>query len=157
VGLVDRDCADVPAGQLAREIASQQAFRGDVEQAVLAGIEVRLAGRHLGGFQRGIEIGRGHPGGVELVDLVLHQRDQRRDDDGQPVAHQRRKLVAEALAGTGRKDRHGVESGQGGGHDVLLERTEGIVAENLLEQGGETVGGGGRDGFHGEEGSGQGG
>ena len=36
---------------------------------------------------------------------ILHQRDQRRDHDGQPVEEQRRKPVAEALPRPGREDR----------------------------------------------------
>jgi RNA polymerase sigma factor (sigma-70 family) len=39
----------------------------------------------------------------EGIDLILHQGDQRRDDDGDAVEHQGRQLIAEALAGSGGK------------------------------------------------------
>ena len=55
---------------------------------------VRAAGEH----HRGVaEVGQARA-------LVAHERDQRRDDDGQIVAGERRQLVAEALAAAGRHD-----------------------------------------------------
>ena len=42
------------------------------------------------------------------VDLVFHQRNERRDDDRQAVEHQCRQLVAQTLAAGGRKNgQHG--------------------------------------------------
>ena len=42
--------------------------------------------------------------GAELVLLVLHQGDERTDDDGEPVEHQRGELVDERLAAPRRHD-----------------------------------------------------
>jgi hypothetical protein len=41
----------------------------------------------------------------EHVELVLHERDQRADDDGRALEQQRRKLVAQALPGARGHDR----------------------------------------------------
>ena len=38
----------------------------------------------------------------KLADLILHERDQRRDHDREPVPKQRWQLVAERLAAAGR-------------------------------------------------------
>ena len=50
--------------------------------------------------------------GLERVDLVLHQRDQRRYDQGQALEQQRWELVAEALAAAGRQHDQRVAPGQ---------------------------------------------
>ena len=47
----------------------------------------------------------GTPSAGERVDLILHERDQRRDDDRHAVEQQRRQLVAEALARARREHR----------------------------------------------------
>ena len=45
----------------------------------------------------------GTPQSIKRIDLVLHQRDQRRDDDRQPRHRQGRGLKAERLAAAGRQ------------------------------------------------------
>ena len=69
----------------------------------------------------------------EKVDLVLHERDERRDDDGDAVEHQRGELVAEALARTGREHGEGGAAGEQGLDDLLLAGPEGVEAESLGE------------------------
>ena len=66
---------------------------------------------------------------LQLIDLVLHQRDQRRDDQRQAVQHQGRQLVAEAFAAAGGHDAQAVASGQHGGDDLLLPGAEGAQPE----------------------------
>ena len=84
------------------------------------------------------------PVDVQLIDLILHQRDQRRDHDGQPLTHEGRELIAEAFSRAGGKDGDGIKSAEGGGHDVFLKRAEAVVTKHLSQQGGETGGGRGR-------------
>ena len=48
----------------------------------------------------------------EPVDLILHQGDERRDDDREVVAQQGRKLIAERLAGARRHDHQHVAPGE---------------------------------------------
>ena len=68
-------------------------------------------------------------------DLVAHQRDQRRDDEGHAAAQQRRELVAERLAAAGRHDREDVLPRHHGPHDLLLAGAEVGEAEDGLEDG----------------------
>src|SRR5262249_15194986 len=65
--------------------------------------------------------------------LVLHQRDQRGDDQGQPLQHHRRQLVAEALAGAGGHHHDDVAPGEHGVHHLGLPGPEGGESKRLLE------------------------
>ena len=56
----------------------------------------------------------GTPSAVERVDLILHERDQRRDDDRDAVQQERRQLVAEALARARGEDRERAAARQQG-------------------------------------------
>ena len=48
----------------------------------------------------------------ELVVLILHQRDQRRDDERDARQLERGQLIAERLARAGRHDRERVDAGE---------------------------------------------
>ena len=78
------------------------------------------------GFERGLVVlaRREHHRGVaevgEPLALVAHQRDQRRDDDGQVVARERGELVAEALAAAGGHDDERVAAVERGLHRLAL-------------------------------------
>ena len=96
--LVDREQRDLRLAELREEALVVEALRRDVEQLQAAGAQAVRDGADLGLVEAGVE-----PCGVdalacEQVDLVLHQRDQRRDDDGYAVEEERWELVAEALA-----------------------------------------------------------
>ena len=69
----------------------------------------------------------------ERVDLVLHQRDQRRDDHRQARAHERRRLEAQRLAAAGRQHDQRIAAGQDRVHRLALERTERGVAPVFFE------------------------
>ncbi len=56
----------------------------------------------------------------ELIDLILHQRDERRDDDGRAFQMQGRQLVAERLARARRHHRERVAPFEHGAYDLLL-------------------------------------
>ena len=64
----------------------------------------------------------------ELRRLVLHQRDQRRDDDHGLAQHQRRQLVAERFPAAGGHHHRDVVAVEQAMDDALLQRAEGIVA-----------------------------
>jgi hypothetical protein len=51
--------------------------------------------------ERGVEKRGGDAAGLELVDLILHQRDERRDDDGEAGAREGGQLEAEGFAAAG--------------------------------------------------------
>ena len=116
-----------------------QALGRDVQELEPPRVQVAV---HLPAFfqpHAGIHPSRGHAAADQEIDLVLHQRDQRRDDQRQAVQQQGRQLVAEALAGPGREDRQHRPPGQQCRHDPLLPFAEGGEAED----GPERVGGGG--------------
>ena len=54
--------------------------------------------------------------------LILHERDERRNDQGQPRQEGRRQLIAERLTLPGRHDRHRIAPSQHGANDLLLAR-----------------------------------
>jgi len=136
VGLVHRQCGHFPIPQARQEIGEHQPLRGDVEQLVFAAAEAvePLAG--LGRIERRVEKCRAHSRRLELIHLVLHQRDERGNHDRQALADQRRELVTKAFSGTGRQDGHRIPAVERGFHDFALQRAELVVAESLLEAAG---------------------
>mmetsp|Transcript_21936 Transcript_21936/g.52133 ORF Transcript_21936/g.52133 Transcript_21936/m.52133 type:complete len:326 (-) Transcript_21936:90-1067(-) len=72
----------------------------------------------------------------QVVDLVLHERDERRDDDGDLLfahaSHDRWKLVAQRLATSGRHEHKDVIIGERGDYDLLLVLPEAPVPEDLI-------------------------
>ena len=113
VRLVDDEEADRHLAQRLEEPGRGEALRRDVEQPQLAGaraVEHRAVG--LGVLLGVDERDRAADAPLERLDLVLHQRDERRDDDRQVRAQQRGQLVAERLPGAGRHDDEHVAAGE---------------------------------------------
>jgi hypothetical protein len=73
----------------------------------------------------------------ELAGLVVHQRDQRTDDQRRSAASDGRKLVAERFSRSGGHDEQSVASVGGGSADSLLIGAEGGKAEGGMKQAGE--------------------
>ena len=76
----------------------------------------------------------GTPSACERVDLILHQRDQRRDDDRHAVEHQRGQLVAEALARSRRKHGERAAAREQRLDHLGLARAEAGEPEAIAEQ-----------------------
>ena len=129
--LVDREQRDLGAFDQALETGGRGAFGGDVEKIQFA-IAEGLGG---GGV---VAVGRGHRGGADArrargANLVVHQRDQRRDDDGRASTGQRRDLVAQALARPGRHQRERMRARHDAADHRLLLPAEGGEAEGAVE------------------------
>ena len=92
------------------------------------------AGGHLGGGEGRVEAGRGDVAPFKRGHLVRHQRDERRDDERRAGEHERRKLVAEGLAGTGGHHDDGVATGEDLGDGLILAVPEVVVAEMAPER-----------------------
>ena len=75
--------------------------------------------------------------GRKLVDLVLHQRDERREDERRRGSQHRRELVRERLARAGGHQRERVAAGERGAHDLLLPGAEVVEPEVLAQRGAE--------------------
>ena len=65
----------------------------------------------------------------EHVELIFHQRDERRDDDGRAGQQHRGQLIAQRLAGAGRQNGERVFAVQHAPDDLFLARLEVLVAE----------------------------
>ncbi len=68
-----------------------------------------------------------------MADLVLHQRNQRRDDDRHAVAQQGRNLVAQRFAAASGHQHQGITATRNLFDDLLLAATKGIVTENAFK------------------------
>ena len=87
----------------------------------------------LGPLNRRVDERRGDAPPGKAVDLVLHERDQRRDDHRQSTVDDSRHPVADALPGPGGRDRKNVASRKHRRHDLCLAGAEFIKAENLAQ------------------------
>ena len=102
VGFVDRDDAERAALQercgLRRSTDARERHRAGRARPRGTPARPRAARRRLGR----VEVGGAHAVGDERVDLVVHEGDERADDEPRARAHERRHLVRDALAATGR-------------------------------------------------------
>jgi hypothetical protein len=135
VHLVDDDEPDVDTGDRVEEVPLPQPLRRDVQEPVapvgrgaqprvrLVRIERRVDQRRLRG-----DLGR------ELVDLVLHQRDQRAEHERRRRPQHRCELVGERLARAGRHQRERVAAVDRGAHDALLTGPEVLESEQARQR-----------------------
>ncbi len=129
--LVDRDQRQPRMlGQLA-EPFGRRAFGSDIEQVELAGAEP-LDRRLAVAVRRGQRSGA-DPDRLGRADLVVHQRDQRRDHQRGAVADQRRELVAQRLARAGRHHRKRGLARDHSRDDLLLNAAKRVEAERAFE------------------------
>ena len=69
----------------------------------------------------------------ESFDLVFHERDERGDDNGEPVGHRRWQLIAERLSATRWHQYQRVLAIQHSLNNLLLHGAEGGEAEGVVE------------------------
>ena len=100
--------------QAVHRAVAQQAFGRDVKQVELLFDQVAGDGAGLSRVEFGVQRAGTDADLAQRGHLVVHQRDQRRDDHGRAGAAQRRHLVADALAAAGRHQHQRVATG----HDV---------------------------------------
>ena len=133
VRLVDREQRHLAPLEQPQRRVGPQPLRSQVQQVELAvqeGILDAAAGiRILGRVQ---EI-RPHAEQPQRVDLVLHERDQRRDDHPGTVPDQRGDLVAQRLAAAGRHQRDRVPAAAQVLDDLLLLPAERAVPEHAVQ------------------------
>ena len=75
----------------------------------------------------------GTPQSLQGVDLVLHQRDQRRDDQRQAREQHGRRLETERFAAAGGQDDDRIAPADDARHRLVLQRQEAVVAPVLLQ------------------------
>jgi hypothetical protein len=131
--LVDCEQRDPGAFQKIERLGFHQSFGRDVEEAQLAARDLIAGGPIVGGIVGGVQRRRGNAITAKLRDLIAHQRDQRRYHNGQAIAQQRRKLVAQRFAAAGRHNRKHIAAVQDRGDDLVLPRSEGLKAKGGAE------------------------
>ena len=134
VRFVDREQRELDLVEQRERPLAEQPLWGHVEQVDPAGTQSRLDVEHLLVRERGVEAGRPHAGLQQRVDLVAHQRDERRDDHGGAGAHERRDLIAERLAAARRHQHQAVAARDRVLDDRFLLSAEPVVAEDAAEQ-----------------------
>ena len=96
--LVDGEERRAGARQEVFEAIAGGALGGHVAEIEVARCEPVLHRLPLPTAQAGVEDGGPHAELLQRVHLVLHQRNEGRNDDPGPAPHHRRNLVAERLA-----------------------------------------------------------
>ena len=141
VRLVDHEEPELGLADPLEEPGRGEALGRDVEQPRAPGH--RAVDRRA--VRRRVLLGvdeRDAPGrdALERLDLVLHQRHERRDDQREIRAHQRGQLVAERLARAGRHHHQHVAPGDRGLDRLALAGTERREAEHLAQRRGRLGG-----------------
>ena len=112
---------------------AHQSFRGDVEQVERPGAGVAFNGTDFVEGEGRVQIRGPHACLVQCVHLVLHQGNQRRDDDGNAIAEQCGDLVAQRLAAAGGHDHQTVAAACHVIDDRFLLTSERAVSEDAIE------------------------
>ncbi len=137
VGLVDGDEGGLAAGEHLGEAGDAHALGGD-EEEVEGAVEVVAAG--LAGVfagEAGVDAGDAEAEGGELGGLVVHEGDERGDDERGAAAGDGGELVAEAFAGAGGHDEEDVAPSVAASQTASWLARKLAVAEGAVEQGGE--------------------
>ena len=92
----------------------------DVDQFELAPRQRPDAFALLSRAERAVDQRRGNAAALERIDLVLHQRDQGRDDHGGSLEEKRGELIAERLAAARRHDHERIGAARDGGDYFFL-------------------------------------
>ena len=132
VGFVDHHQADRTVGDEAAQALTECLGR-DIQQFQLAAAELFEALPALGLVERRIEQRRAKAEPLERIHLVLHQRDERRQDQHRAAEQLGRNLKRQRLAGAGRHQADAVATSQHGVDDLALTGPERLVAEERLE------------------------
>ena len=131
VRLIDGEQGDVHAAHGGDESSIREALRGDVEEAKIASGGAPQDAALLLTGDRGVDRCGGDAVLGERVDLVFHEGEQGRDDEGEAIKKKGGNLVADALTAARWENGERVPPREHGGHDLRLPRKECVVAEDL--------------------------
>ena len=132
MGLVNREGLDVGLPAQVVKLWHHQAFRRDEQQPNGAVAHVLFVGGPFRRREGAVELDRGNVARLQAVNLIFHERNERRDDDGGAPAQHGRRLIAERLAAARRKHEQRIAAIEHGAHRVFLQRAKGAVAPVLL-------------------------
>ena len=129
VRLIDSYEADGLSVEVRAEALHGQSFRCDVEYLDAPGRDRLVYVLVLFIEQAAVdECGRDAVR-VEIVHLILHKGDERRNDESQPVEYHRRQLVADGLARARGHEHEAMVIAEHVPDDFFLHRTEGAMSE----------------------------
>src|SRR5437867_6619832 len=77
--------------------------------------------------------------GMELIDLIFHEGDERGDDDCHPIAQQCWELITQGLATASRQDRYGRAASQHRFDHLTLTGTKAVEAKMAVQSGRKCV------------------
>ena len=141
VGFVDGQTGDGQTIEQRQRAILEQGLGRQVQQLGGAAAHQLLVVPVGAAVQGAVQHHRIDPQGPQLLHLILHQRDQRRDHHREPIEQQRRELVAEGLPTTGRHHGEGVPEREHALDHLRLQRPERVEAEDLAHQLGGCAGG----------------
>ena len=130
---VDGEEGDADPVQQLEGAFPHQALRRDVEQVERSRAGIGLDCPDFGEGECRVEIRGTHSRLQQGVHLVLHQRDERRDDDRDAVTQQGGNLVAQRLAAAGGHDHQGVAAAGHVPDDRFLLASKRVVSEHAFE------------------------
>ena len=133
VRFVDGEEGDAHAIEQRKGALAHQSFRCDVEQVQRSCAGVVLDRPDLIEGERRVQIPGAHSGLQQRIDLVLHQRDEGRDDHRDAVAEQGRDLIAQRLAAAGRHDHQAIAAARDVIDDRFLLASKRAVSEDAIE------------------------
>ena len=116
--------------------AAQRAFEpfgSDVHQFQLAATQLRQGSLALVALQAGVDHGGAKAEPHQRVHLILHERDERRNDQHRSRQDSGRNLEGDRLAGAGRHDADAVAAAQHRIDEMSLAGAELAVPEHLFE------------------------
>jgi hypothetical protein len=137
VRLVDREEADARAFEQIEKARRHETLGRDVEQVDVAFAQGAFGGGGLGAGERRIEIRGAHADFGERGHLVLHQRDEGRDDDARAeagfVAHERGNLIAKRFTAAGGHQHQRIAARCDMLHDLGLLPSKCGITEDFVE------------------------
>ena len=130
--VINGDESDLELLKKLQRARHQETLRRDVEQLNLAGVQPACHVLALNFLQGGIEKRRIHTELLQCHDLVLHERNQGRDDDPHSRAHHGRQLITERFTSTCRKNDKRIPSIQHTLHRLFLQRQKRVITPMFL-------------------------
>ena len=128
------DLRDFGVSRKAEKGIRHQPFGRDIDDFIGAAPCVIQREHILSGREGAVEIGRAHAVLQQREDLIAHQRNERRNDEGDARQNERGNLIADRFARARGHDGHHVAPAQNRGNRVFLPRTEIVIAENLFKR-----------------------
>ena len=131
---VDREDCNVAALEEAKRALLHETFRRNIEKIEPASRELTLDLVLRRAILCRVEKRRLDAEIAQRIDLILHQRDQRRDDDAGARPDKSGDLIAQRFAAAGRHQRQTIAAAQEGRDDIALQRPKAFVPKDVFER-----------------------